>query len=125
MTYITTTNYNKIASEQPKKKGRPRKIKPKQETKSNEFKIEKVYSESPSLTEMEKETISEILDCSLGVFYKPRQRCSTMITAPQKWQMIWDDEISYLGWVEANNLYNAQRDGYEVDILNYTSEGVQ
>lgn len=72
MTYITTTNYNKIASEQPNKKGRPRNIKP-QEAKLNEFKIEKVYSETPSLTEMEKETISEILDRSPGVFYKPRR----------------------------------------------------
>ncbi|KOC87530.1 hypothetical protein [Winslowiella iniecta] len=123
MSYTTTPNYNKIASQQPKKKGRPRKIRSKQEPKSDELKIEKVYSESPSLTEMEKETISEILDNTPGVYFKPRNRCITIIYAPEKWHMIHNSREEFEFWCIYNRIGSPHFDGYSYqEMMNQTSE---
>ncbi|MFQ1682651.1 hypothetical protein ACK08B_22670 [Pantoea dispersa] len=129
MGYTSTANLNKAANLKPEKKprGRPAKRKPEIElpegiSKSNELQILKVYSEPEKLSDIEAQTISEIVSCP-GVYYKPRPVMKTFIHAPERWHLIHASEREFKFWCLYNRIENPTYEGYSVDILNYTSSG--
>ncbi|MDI6635357.1 hypothetical protein [Pantoea dispersa] len=130
ISYISKANLNKAANLKPEKKprGRPAKRKseselPEQVAQSNELQILKVYSEPEKLSDIEQQTISEIVSSCPGVYHKPRPVMKIIIHAPERWQMIHASEIEFKFWCIYNRLENPMYDGYNVDILNMTSSG--
>ncbi|HDK7017158.1 TPA: hypothetical protein M4161_004476 [Klebsiella pneumoniae] len=130
MSYASTANLNTAAIFKTEKKPRGRRAKRKPESelpegisKSNELQILKVYSEPEKLSDIEEQTISEIVSSCPGVYHKPRPVMKTIIYAPEKWHLIHASREEFRFWCIYNRLQNPHFDGYDVDILNMTSSG--
>ncbi|WP_312063525.1 hypothetical protein [Pantoea septica] len=132
MSYTTTINLNKVAmlKVERKKRGRPPKAKPatkhlEQARHSNELQILKVYSEPEKLSDIEEQTISEIVSSCPGVYHKPRPVMNTIIHAPERWHLIHYSREEFEFWCIYNRIGNPHFDGYDYqEAMNYTSEGM-
>lgn len=114
MGYLSTTNLERDSIYQNVKK------RPKINKKSSvgkKLEITKTYLEPVPLNEEEREIINDITSSNPGVFYKPRKQMQTVISAPEKWHLLWNDEEEYKGWLEFNRLGNPFYNAGELDHL--------
>ncbi|HDU5580239.1 TPA: hypothetical protein RFV50_001855 [Klebsiella aerogenes] len=84
--------------------------------------IIKLSEPSPPLTPDEQ----SIINSMDGVKWKPRQRYIgfKFNREPLKFEYLFDNINEYEGWLEFNRLENEQYQGYDVDIIDATYNGI-
>ncbi|MFM8097960.1 hypothetical protein PU656_18685 [Klebsiella pneumoniae] len=133
ISYASTANLRTAAIFQPEKKPRGTAAKRKPESElpegikpTNELQILKIYSEPEKLSDIEEQTISEIVSSCPGVYHKPRPVMKTIIHAPERWHLIHASREEFRFWCIYNRIGNPLFDGYDYqEAMNYTSEGMR